>query len=80
MPHYRLIFAAREGQETRSVFFEGEDAAKAFLIAQHHKGPAQLWEEDRHVCTLHRSGNNGEVWVISQEQDAAQGAARPQPA
>lgn len=78
MPHYRLIFAAGEGQETRSVSFEGQDAAEALLIAQRHKGPAQLWEEDRHICTLHRSGNNGEVWVISQRQTADRAAARPQ--
>lgn len=71
MPNYRLVFAPRGEQEERSIFFHGADAAEALLIAQRHDGPAQLWEEDRHVCTLHKSGNNGEVWIISQERGEA---------
>lgn len=66
MPNYRLVIGAREGQEEESIFFRGDDAAEALLIAQKHQSPAQLWDGDRHVCTLHRSGNDGEVWIISQ--------------
>jgi hypothetical protein len=69
MPHYRLVIAPHEGRDAKSIFFQGEDAAEALLIAQRHESPAQLWEDDRHVCTLHRSGNDGEVWIISQERE-----------
>lgn len=71
MPHYRLVVSGREGKTAQSIFFQGQDAAEALLIAQRHAGPAQLWEEDRHVCTLHRSGNDGEVWIISHEHGGA---------
>lgn len=76
MPNYRLIIAAREGQGTQSISFHGDDAAEALLIAQRHQSPAQLWEDDRHLCTLHRSGNDGEVWIISQERGGSAPLAR----
>lgn len=66
MPNYRLIFTSHTDREERTVEFEGHDAAEALLIAQRYQSPAQLWQDDRHLCTLHRSGNDGEVWIISQ--------------
>lgn len=68
MPNYRIIFAARGDQEAKTIEFDGDDAAEALRIAQRHERPAQLWEEGRHLCTLHRSGNDGEVWIISNER------------
>lgn len=70
MPSYRLIFAARGDQEAQTIEFDGEDPAEALLIAQRHERPAQLWQADRHICTLHRSGTDGEVWIISPEKAA----------
>lgn len=75
MPSYRLVFAARGDQKTETIEFHGEDAAEALLIAQRHERPAQLWENERHLCTLHRSGGNGEVWIISNERGSPPQAA-----
>lgn len=75
MPNYRLVLPPRGKQEAQSIRFHGADAAEALLIAQRHEGPAQLWEDGRHVCTLHKSGNNGEVWIISPDKDGGGAAA-----
>ena len=66
MPNYRLVFAERlTDTPIRSISFTSTDAREALLLAQHHKGPAELWEEDQHLCTLVRMGSCGEIWVIS---------------
>jgi len=75
MPNYRLVFAGQGNRGPRTIEFDGADAAEALLIAQRHQSPAQLWEDDRHLCTLHRSGSDGELWIISRDQDRARATA-----
>ena len=66
MPNYRLIFTDEpEGSAGQSVAFTATDASEALLLAQRHASPAELWMEDKHLCTLSRSGGNGEFWIIS---------------
>ena len=66
MPNYRLVFAERLADTPiRSISFTSKDAREALLLAQHHDGPAELWEENQHLCTLIRTGSAGEIWVIS---------------
>lgn len=66
MPYYRVVLArGNRSEPIHSVVFDARDAADALLIAQHHDGAAELWKDDQYVCTLRRSGANGEVWVIS---------------
>jgi hypothetical protein len=65
MPNYKLVFSERSNAPVRSIAFSGTDAAEVFLLAQRYEGPAELWVEEQHVCTLARSGNSGEVWVLS---------------
>lgn len=66
MPTYRVVFLEPLGETpVRSISFDGDDAGQALLLAQNHDGPAELWQEDQRVCTLLRSGNYGELWVIS---------------
>jgi hypothetical protein len=71
MPNYRVVFLEPLGETpVRSISFEGEDAGQALLLAQNHDGPAELWREDQRVCTLVRTGNCGELWVISNREPA----------
>src|SRR5262245_61027551 len=66
MPNYRLVFAERlTGTPIRSFAFTAKDARDAFLLAQDHDGPAELWSEKKHLCTLLRTGSCGEIWVLS---------------
>lgn len=65
MPNYKLVFDKRSAAPVRSISFSGEDASEVFLIAQKYDCPAELWVEDEHLCTLARSGNSGEIWVLS---------------
>lgn len=66
MPNYRLVFKnSSKESPIRSVNFHGKDPGEALLIAQRHKCPVELWSDDRHLCTLSRSGGEGQVWVIS---------------
>jgi hypothetical protein len=65
MHTYRLVF---KEEPPSSVTFEAEDAAEAFRLAQSHDCPAELWTDDHHVCTLDRTGSQGEIWVITGSQ------------
>lgn len=73
MPNYRLVFTnSSEQTPIRSVSFAAKDAGEAFLLAQRHNGPAQLWVDDKHLCTLSRTGAKGEIWVISGSEAASE--------
>lgn len=66
MPNYRLVFKnTRDESPIKSVSFHGKDPGEALLIAQRHKCPVELWSDKQHICTLSRSGAEGQVWVIS---------------
>jgi hypothetical protein len=62
MHSYRLIF---KEQPPSFVTFEADDAAEAFRHAQSHNCPAELWADDHKICTIGRTGVDGEIWVIS---------------
>lgn len=51
--------------------FNGDNAARAILLAQHHSEPAELWEDGRYVTTLRRSTGHG-FWELYREPDVAQ--------
>lgn len=75
MRTYRLIFRGpRNGRPFSSVTFVGDDPAEALLLAQRYESPAELWVEDQFLCTLQRTGDRGELWVIS-GRPAAEAAA-----
>ncbi|MFA7603194.1 MAG: hypothetical protein WCY29_09315 [Novosphingobium sp.] len=66
MPDYRLIFTAEPKDSIRrAVSFTASDAAEALFLAQRHASPAQLWIGEKQLCTISRSGSNGEFWIIS---------------
>ena len=66
MPNYRLVFTnPSERKPIRSINFSARDPGQALLLAQRHNSPAELWVEDKHLCTLRRTGAKGEIWVIS---------------
>lgn len=66
MPSYRLVFTSEPAEEIgSSVCFTADNASEALILAQRHDSPAELWQDDRHLCTLSRSGNEGEFWIIS---------------
>lgn len=66
VPRYRLVFMQSAGQAAiRSVSFSGQDPGEALILAQRHKGPAELWSDDRHICTIRHAGNGGGMWIIT---------------
>lgn len=66
MPDYRLVFTAEpKSSIRRAVSFTASDAGEALLLAQRRASPAQLWIGDKRLCTISRSGSNGEFWIIS---------------
>jgi hypothetical protein len=71
VPEYRLVFSSSsEESPTRSVAFTGRNPAEALLIAQRYHGPAELWSADQYICTLRRTGDEGQLWVISGDMPA----------
>lgn len=72
MPNYRLVFKhAPKESPIKSVNFHGKDPGEALLIAQRHQCPVELWSDNQHLCTLSRSGVEGQVWIISKGEAAA---------
>jgi hypothetical protein len=66
VPNYRLVLTdAGLARPARSIDFEAHDPSYAFILAQAHDGPAELWRDDKHVCTLRHTGTNGDIWIIS---------------
>lgn len=69
MPDYSLVFTDHEaGEAPPAVHFAGSDAGEALILAQRHHGPAELWADGRHICTLRRSGKEGRFWIISNSE------------
>ena len=65
MPKYRLVFP--HGKSTTApVEFVAPDARQALIIAQRHEGPAELWCEDEHICTLDTVSEECAMWFITQ--------------
>lgn len=75
MPMYHLIFKGRPDRPVRSVTFHGESPADALELAKRQDGPAEFWIDNQFICTLSRSGENGEIWVISGDRDSGEGQA-----
>lgn len=66
MPTYRLVFAEEPDRSpSRSVCFTADDAGQALILAQQRGSPAELWLGERHLCTLSRSGDSSNFWIIS---------------
>ena len=66
MPNYRLVFTSEPAESAgRAIAFIADSPTEALVLAQRHDSPAELWQDDRHLCTLSRSGNEGEFWIIS---------------
>lgn len=70
MPMYHLVFKGLPERPVRSVTFYGESPAEALEVARRQDGPAEFWIESQYICTLRRSGENGDIWVISGEDES----------
>jgi hypothetical protein len=74
MPRYRLIFTEPQDSPPEPISFVGRDAGEALLLAQRHKGPVELWQDNKRLCTLRQSGDKGEkgqFWIISGAEPSA---------
>ena len=65
MPKYRLVFTHAKST-TAPIEFVAPDARQALIISQGHKGPAELWCGEEHICTLDTVSDEGTMWVITQ--------------
>jgi len=66
MPNYRLQFSGTDQPKPiQAVTWSARNPRDAFIMAQGHTGPTELWKDDEHVCTLQRIGLEGEIWLIS---------------
>lgn len=63
MRRFRMVFA--DGHEP--ITFQGGDATPAIALAHGHAGATELWEGDKHHCTLHECGG---VWTVSRARIA----------
>ena len=70
MPMYHLVFKGVPERPVRSVTFYGESPAEALEVARRQDGPAEFWIETQYICTLRRSGQDGDIWVITGQDDS----------
>ena len=70
MPMYHLVFKGLPERPVRSVTFYGESPAEALEVARRQDGPAEFWIETQYICTLRRSGEDGDIWVITGEDES----------
>lgn len=65
MPDFCLIFRTPSASQPQIASIAAKDAHEAFVLAQRYGGPAELWSDDQHICTLDRAGDAGSMWVIT---------------
>ncbi|RYD88916.1 MAG: hypothetical protein EOP50_18300 [Sphingobacteriales bacterium] len=68
MPTFSLKIAADRTGEAVHVQFDAVDAADALGIAHREakERPAELWQDDRKLCTIRRSPVGGDgFWQVS---------------
>lgn len=67
MPEYRLLVRLHS-DPMKSVSVSLSDSSEAFIVAQRYNGIAELWEDNRHVCTISRA-HDGDFWVIKNSDE-----------
>jgi hypothetical protein len=69
MPRYCLRYK-KFGKVTEFESFSDRDAFQAFLRAQSHTEPAELWKDGAYLVTLRRVCDGG-AWQLYRERDVA---------
>lgn len=67
LTHYKLVFAAGNGEAEKLVEFDASDASSALIFA--HKEAvnrsASLWSSEQKLCTIRRTRvGEGDIWQI----------------
>lgn len=62
MSHYRLVVQVGEEGPVRSVSVNLKHRGEALIAAQRYDAPAELWDGNRKLCSINRTGG---IWVIS---------------
>ena len=66
MATYQLIYSDDEFGVGRRIEFDAADPFMALTIAQYESEgrTAELWEGERKLCTLRRTGPSGSIWEV----------------
>lgn len=66
MTTFSLLYSDDGQGLAKRIDFDANDASSALAIAyqQARDRPAELWSEDRMLCTIKRTGRDGQVWQI----------------
>jgi hypothetical protein len=67
MSRYELRFANDGERPAKTVRFAAPDASMALILAHRHAPdrPAELWQDDRKLCTIRRQRvDHSDVWII----------------
>lgn len=65
MTHYRLLVHMEQSGPVNAISINLRNRDEAFVVAQRYDGPAELWDEDKLLCTIRHSGAG--VWMISEK-------------
>lgn len=60
---YRLIIHVADGGPVQSVTINIGGPSEALVVAQRYSGTAELWHDNRMLCTLRQTPKG--VWIIS---------------
>lgn len=64
MSECRLIVDLGPSGPVRSLSINLHSRSEAFLVAQRYDRPAELWDGNKRVCSISRSGPGG-MWILS---------------
>lgn len=74
MSYYELRFTRDRAHEPETIPFEADDPGMALILAQRRgpNRPAELWRDNRKVCTLMLERiDQSEVWVVGGQRGNA---------